>query len=43
MGASFTTDASRLVEGGMTYGVLSMDSFAFGLPDAAHAALEDAA
>lgn len=35
MGASADTDASRLVEGGMTYGVLSMDSFAFGLPDAA--------
>jgi 4,5-DOPA dioxygenase extradiol len=42
-GASFATDAARLVEGGMTYGVLSMDSFAFGLPDAAHTALEDAA
>jgi 4,5-DOPA dioxygenase extradiol len=43
VGASFDTDAARLVEGGMTHGVLSMDSFAFGLPDAAHAALEDAA
>lgn len=42
-GASFATDAARRVEGGMTYGVLSMDSFAFGLPDAAHTALEDAA
>ena len=43
VGASFGTDAARLVEGGMTYGVLSMDSFAFGLPDAANTALEDAA
>ena len=42
-GASFATDATRVVEGGMTYGVLSMDSFAFGLPDAAHTALENAA
>jgi 4,5-DOPA dioxygenase extradiol len=42
-GASFGTDAARLVEGGMTHGVLSMDSFAFGLPDAANTALEDAA
>ena len=42
-GASFGTDAARLVEGGMTYGVLSMDSFAFGLPEAANTALEDAA
>lgn len=43
MGASAGTDAARLVEGGMTYGVLSMDSFAFGLPDAAAASLEPAA
>jgi 4,5-DOPA dioxygenase extradiol len=43
MGASADTDAARLVEGGMTYGVLSMDSFAFGLPDAALDSLEDAA
>ncbi|UJJ57490.1 dioxygenase family protein [Rhodanobacter denitrificans] len=42
-GASFGTDATRLVEGGMTYGVLSMDSFAFGLPDAAHTPQEPAA
>lgn len=34
VGASADTDPARLVEGGMTYGVLSMDSFAFGLPDA---------
>jgi 4,5-DOPA dioxygenase extradiol len=34
VGASTSADASRLVEGGMTYGVLSMDSFAFGLPEA---------
>jgi 4,5-DOPA dioxygenase extradiol len=43
MGASANTDAARLVAGGMTYGVLSMDSFAFGLPDAANAAQEAAA
>jgi 4,5-DOPA dioxygenase extradiol len=43
MGASADTDAARLVAGGMTYGVLSMDSFAFGLPDAANAAQEAAA
>lgn len=43
VGASAATDTARLVEGGMTYDVLSMDSFAFGLPDAAGAALEDAA
>lgn len=35
LGASTGTDAARLVEGGMTYGVLSMDSFAFGLPEPA--------
>jgi 4,5-DOPA dioxygenase extradiol len=35
VGASADTDAPQLVEGGMTYGVLSMDSFAFGLPHAA--------
>jgi 4,5-DOPA dioxygenase extradiol len=33
IGASADTDTARLIEGGMTYGVLSMDSFAFGLPD----------
>ena len=43
VGASADTDAPRLVEGGMTYGVLSMDSFVFGLPDAAATSLEDAA
>lgn len=42
VGASLGTDATRLVEGGMTYGVLSMDSFAFGLPEAANAALDHA-
>jgi 4,5-DOPA dioxygenase extradiol len=42
VGASFSTDAARLVEGGMTYGVLSMDSFAFGLPDAAATSLAHA-
>lgn len=34
LGASSDTDAARRIEGGMTYGVLSMDSFAFGLADA---------
>jgi 4,5-DOPA dioxygenase extradiol len=34
-GASFATDAARVVEGGMTHGVLSMDSFAFGLAEGA--------
>jgi len=43
MGASLGADATRLVEGGMTYGVLSMDSFGFGLPETANAALGDAA
>lgn len=43
VGASSSTDAAQLVEGGMTYGVLSMDSFAFGLPHAAHTALVQAA
>ena len=42
VGASFSTDAARLVEGGMTYGVLSMDSFAFGLPNAAATSLDHA-
>jgi 4,5-DOPA dioxygenase extradiol len=32
VGASTGAETARLVEGGMTYGVLSMDSFAFGLP-----------
>ena len=41
-GASFDTDVARQVEGGMTYGVLSMDSFAFGLPAAANTALDHA-
>jgi 4,5-DOPA dioxygenase extradiol len=35
LGASNTDDARHVVEGGMTYGVLSMDSFGFGLPSAA--------
>jgi 4,5-DOPA dioxygenase extradiol len=35
-GASDDRDATRLIEGGMTYDVLSMDSFAFGLPHAAN-------
>ncbi|MCJ0826548.1 dioxygenase [Luteimonas sp. 50] len=39
-GASSGEDAARLVEGGMTDGVLSMDSFAFGLPQAANDALD---
>lgn len=32
LGASDAGDVSTLVQGGMTYGVLSMDSFGFGLP-----------
>lgn len=32
LGASDASEPRRLVEGGMTYGVLSMDSFGFGLP-----------
>ncbi|HEU4773045.1 MAG TPA: class III extradiol ring-cleavage dioxygenase [Lysobacter sp.] len=32
IGASDDGDAATLVEGGMTYGVLAMDSFGFGLP-----------
>lgn len=31
-GASADGESTRLIEGGMTYDVLSMDSFAFGLP-----------
>jgi 4,5-DOPA dioxygenase extradiol len=38
VGASTATEAALLVEGGMTYNVLSMDSFAFGLQDAASSA-----
>lgn len=33
LGASAANEPRRLVAGGMTYGVLSMDSFAFGLPE----------
>lgn len=32
IGASVAGEPRRLVQGGMTYGVLSMDSFGFGLP-----------
>jgi len=42
-GASSAADTAQLVDGGMTYGVLSMDSFAFGLPHAAQSALGKAA
>lgn len=41
LGASAVDDTSRKIAGGMTYGVLSMDSFGFGLPPAL--ALEEAA
>lgn len=34
-GASGADERARLIEGGMTYGVLSMDSFGFGLPEPA--------
>lgn len=33
LGASTANEPRRLVAGGMTYGVLSMDGFGFGLPD----------
>ncbi len=33
LGASDVGETATLIEGGMTYGVLSMDSFGFGLPD----------
>lgn len=32
VGASAAGEARRIIAGGMTYGVLSMDSFGFGLP-----------
>ncbi len=32
VGASVAGEPRRLIEGGMTYGTLSMDSFGFGLP-----------
>lgn len=35
IGASGADDSRQRVEGGMTYGVLSMDSFGFGLPSSA--------
>jgi len=38
VGASTADDRAELIAGGMTYGVLSMDSFGFGLPEAASAA-----
>jgi 4,5-DOPA dioxygenase extradiol len=41
LGASGDDDTASLVEGGMTHGVLSMDSFGFGLPQGV--ALEEAA
>jgi 4,5-DOPA dioxygenase extradiol len=41
LGASNGDDTASLVEGGMTHGVLSMDSFGFGLPQGV--ALEEAA
>jgi 4,5-DOPA dioxygenase extradiol len=34
IGASHAGEAATLIEGGMTHGVLSMDSFGFGLPGA---------
>jgi 4,5-DOPA dioxygenase extradiol len=36
-GASHAAESATLIEGGMTYGVLSMDSFGFGMPEAATA------
>ena len=37
VGASTTDDRAELIAGGMTHEVLSMDSFGFGLPEAANA------
>lgn len=42
-GASAADDTVRRIEGGMTYGVLSMDSFGFGMPDVANATAQEAA
>ncbi|HEY8587270.1 MAG TPA: class III extradiol ring-cleavage dioxygenase [Rhodanobacter sp.] len=39
IGASDPDEPRSLIRGGMTYGVLSMDSFGFGLPEAASHAL----
>lgn len=43
LGAAHADDAPHWIRGGMTDGVLSMDSFAWGLPDAAQARLQEAA
>jgi 4,5-DOPA dioxygenase extradiol len=43
LGASTEDEPVRRIAGGMTDGVLSMDSFGFGLPAAADAALREAA
>lgn len=43
LGASGDGDRAELIEGGMTHEVLSMDSFGFGLPEAARSAWELAA
>ena len=40
LGAIDAADPRVRIDGGMTYGVLSMDSFAFGLPEVANAALD---
>ena len=42
LGASDEADESALIAGGMTYGILSMDSFGFGLPGGALRAQEAA-
>lgn len=43
LGASTDAEASRWIEGGMTYDVLSMDSFGFGLAEARPVSLDAAA
>ena len=43
LGAAHADDAPRWIRGGMTDGILSMDSFAWGLPNAALDQLEEAA
>ncbi len=33
LGATDAADSVRVIEGGMTYGILSMESYGFGFPD----------
>lgn len=43
LGAANAEDVPQLIRGGMTDGILSMDSFAWGLPDAVQARFKEAA